>query len=278
MSTARTLVPRHRLLPASGPLLVSTDLHGNAEDFARLHAVFQGLGPRAHWVLLGDLVHGPSESARRSDPERCGYEDASPELVDRVFELRESWPERVHVVLGNHDHGHVGGAHTGKFHDDEVAALEARFTAAQHERAQTLFQSALLALAAPCGLVLSHGAPSEVLTRLDELDAIALDGAGNTQRQSQLLGCLLHAYGQRDETARAMLAGLSVSTGLALGVAVHGHDVDEAGFYREGDHQLCPVLFGAPDANKRYLVVDLAGRYADAHALREDVELRRLYP
>jgi hypothetical protein len=31
----------------------------------------------------------------------------------------------VHFVLGNHDHGHVGGPHPRKFHADEVEALEA---------------------------------------------------------------------------------------------------------------------------------------------------------
>ena len=54
-------------LPARGSLLINTDLHGNLEDFIRLRAIFERLAAagEAHWAILGDAVHGPSEAARR---------------------------------------------------------------------------------------------------------------------------------------------------------------------------------------------------------------------
>ena len=38
--------------------------------------------------------------------------------------LAAQYPGRVHALLGNHEHGHIGGPHTAKFAADEVALLE----------------------------------------------------------------------------------------------------------------------------------------------------------
>ena len=118
---------RHVVLPERGVLLVSTDVHGNLADFVRLEEIFAAeiaREPETHWVILGDVVHGPDERARVSHPDWYGYADDSMAIVDRILAAEAAAPGRVHFVLGNHDHGHVGGPHTAKFHADEVAALE----------------------------------------------------------------------------------------------------------------------------------------------------------
>ncbi len=273
---------RVRVLPDHGRLLISTDLHGNREDFERLRARFFGLREAAddpgtiHWALLGDLVHGPNERARQLDPERFGYVDDSPFLVDAVAELRERLPDNVHLLLGNHDHGHIGGPHTHKFHGDEVVALEQRMDPAAVARMHALFGDALLAVAAPCGLLLCHGSPDEQLDTLDNLAAVDPHDEPDLGRRS-LLRSLLTSYGQPGETTATVLRQLS-GPALELRVVVHGHDVDLGGWYTKHGNQACPVLFGAAPAQRRYLVVDLAARYQGAEDLREDVEVLRLYP
>jgi len=114
---------RHHILPPRGTLLVGADLHGNLDDLSRLQSLFLA-EPRAHLLLLGDLVHGPAGWTREHDPALYDYEDRSFEVVQRVHALRQAHPGRVHLVLGNHDHSHVGGEHTSKFHPDEAAHLE----------------------------------------------------------------------------------------------------------------------------------------------------------
>lgn len=265
---------RSKILPRRGILLISTDLHGKRDSFDALRERFESLRAierETHWALLGDLVHGPSAAARARNPLLYDYDDDSPALIDAVFELRQQHPEHVHFVLGNHDHGHVGGPHTRKFHDDEVLALEARLSPAQHARAQSLFGTALLALAAPCGLLLTHGSPGAALHDLAQLDALALD------QPSELLRTLLTDYGQRGEVTARMLAQVSASSGLDLRVVVHGHDRDESGIFVEGGNQVCPVIFGARRALERCLVVDLAARYDSAADLREDFEILRVH-
>lgn len=270
---------RSLLLPDRGTLLVSTDLHGNLEDFLALEAKAEAAwnaGEDLHWALLGDLVHGPDERARHEMPALYDYHDESPALLDRLFELKQRQPQRVHVVLGNHDVGHIGFPHTSKFHPDEVDALEVRLSKSQYERMRSLFSNGLLVLVAPCGLLLSHGVPGEALTSLAMLDGV-LPPTRDEDARFRAVNELLWSYGQSAPIAASMLERISDELGLRLRVVVHGHDRDQSGWYIEGDNQVQPVLFGAPRANKRYLEVDLSRPVQSCQQLESDM-LRHLHP
>lgn len=272
---------RHFVLPRRGLLLVSTDVHGHGEDMRRLEALFRDWRrrePETHWVILGDLVHAPDAEARREQPELYDYADESMALCDQVLALQGEFPGQVHYVLGNHDHGHVGGPHTSKFYPDEVSALEAGLSEPERQRLRLLFASALLAVVAPCGLLLCHGSPDASLPDLAALDDIPLEVDQARGEQRAILRTLLTSYGQSDAVAQAMLAQVAQAGGWDLRVVVHGHDRDDSGFFREGQTQVCPVLFGAPRAAKRYLRIDLSARYEQAADLRDGFEILRLYP
>jgi len=265
---------RSRVLPATGRLLISTDLHGNWEDWSRLRALFdesRARGEDTHWALLGDLVHGPDEHAAREMPELHGFEDRSADVVDAAAQLVEQNPERVHFVLGNHDAGHVGGTHTTKFHPDEVAALEARLSPLQRERLDRLFRHAMLALVAPCGVFLSHGSPGDALTSLSQLDR-------PFPPMSTGINETLWSYGQRGDVTDRLLARISAETRLSLKLVLHGHDRDESGWFTEGGNQAQAVIFGALPENKRIIWLDLAARYQTLGDLREGIEVQCLHP
>jgi predicted phosphodiesterase len=271
--TRRVLV-----LPERGTLLISTDLHGNREDFERLHEEFERLRERdgdTHWAILGDLVHGPNEAVRAREDSLYDYPDESPALIDAVHELTRRLPDRVHYVLGNHDHGHVGGPHTRRFHADEVAALEARLTLEQKARLLELFGQAYLAIATPCGLLLTHGSPDDRWRSLEQLEGVALAAEPDPERR-EILRSVLTDYGQRGEVTQRLLGQLSRPE-LELTMVVHGHDRDERVLFVEGGNQVCPVIFGARRAAKRYLVVDLAARYRHPGDLSEGVEILTIH-
>lgn len=270
---------RHLVLPPRGRALVSTDLHGSWDDFVALRARFEALrasGP-AHWILAGDLVHGPSDGDARSGHALYGYEDASPRLVREVAALVAADPEHVHFVLGNHDHGHVGGPRTAKFHPDEVAALEVRLGAAEKHALCTLFESALLAVALPCGALVCHGSPDDTLERLADLDTIALEEGRNDPYRARVLASWLRSYGQPESRTARLLEKLSRDLPFPLTFVLHGHDKDERGIFWEGKNQVCPVLFGAYREERRAIVLDLTERYPDARALRDGLEVVRVH-
>lgn len=273
------MVRRTSILPGRGVLMISTDLHGNWDDFAALRARFFAeleAEPATHWAILGDLVHGPSPEARARRPDLYDYDDRSAELVTAVLALRRALPGRVHYVLGNHDHGHVGGRRTAKFYPDEVAALESRCTPAQRDDLRALFEPALLAIAAPCGVLLSHGSPDDRLQAFADLDGVRLDPRDNDPYRRHLLASILGSYGQRDEVSARLLARVT-ATAVPVSIVIHGHDRDEAGWFVSGPHQCCPVLFGAPREQRRYVRLDMSARYHSTADLRDGIELRRVH-
>jgi hypothetical protein len=282
LAGAQTAAPpiRTQILPDRGTLLVSTDMHGNLEDFAALRAAFlrtRTVDPATHWAILGDAVHGPSPEARARRPELYDYDDASAAIVVGIRELQQQHPGHVHYVLGNHDHGHVGGPHTAKFYPDEVATLERRCTPEEQAAIASLFSGALLAVAAPCGVLLAHGCPDDRIIRFADLEDCRLARGENDVYRRHLLDTFTRSYGQSEAVVGRLLATVS-ATAVPVSLVIHGHDRDEAGYFiASGARVLCPVLFGAPRAAKRYVQLDLAARYASAADLRDGVEIRRLY-
>jgi len=276
---------RHLRLPQSGVAVVNTDLHGNGGDFRRLESIFRQRvtehGSRAHWVILGDVVHGPSREAREHQPRLYDYEDESEAIVARIVELRREFSGQVHFVLGNHDYAHVGGMRTSKFFPDEAAHLESRMTESAIEEMHALFRQALLAVSSECGVLMTHGSPDATLESLADLNQIDIPRTKDSAYHDQILRGCLFAYGQRGETTEKLLSKLNrIGSGQSsrpLRVVLHGHDRSENGLFREGGNQMCPVIFGALQHEKRYVELDLAAHYASADALREGAEVRRLH-
>jgi hypothetical protein len=265
-------------LPASGRLLAATDIQGNLRDFLRMLALFEQAPEDTTLVFTGDLVHGPDAHTEQHWPDYLGtpYRDESPEVVRSLLEARARYPGRVHTLLGNHEHAHVGGPRTAKFHDDEAQVLEARMGPGPAEEMRGLFRQLPLVAVAPNGAVLLHAAPSARLSGPHELEPVELEGYSHMGIDEffhvPVLGATLWSRMARPEQARAFLDALSGR------IAIYGHDVVREGYERVGDEQLCvSTSFALFDENKVYVELDLATPYPDVHALRDGVELKKLY-
>src|ERR1700730_6639909 len=98
----------------SGPVMISADLHGHWDDFARLRDVFLSSAARGEdpiWIGIGDWVHGPPEPQPRpvdaNGVPLYAYVDASPRIIRELFALMDAHPGKVVTLLGNHEHGHI---------------------------------------------------------------------------------------------------------------------------------------------------------------------------
>jgi hypothetical protein len=267
-----------------GPVLISTDLHGNLADFEQLRALFlasDARGEQPMWISVGDWVHGPAETGdRRNVLDRYGeplyaYPDETPAILEALFALMDRFGDRVLSICGNHEHAHIGGRLTQKFHSNEAAHLEARLSAAQVAELRRRFATwPIVIRLAECGVALTHGVPIPASvsefehTRFHHADAI-----GN----NEVLISAMARYGFCRGEDIELLARLS-EPGCELHVLVHGHDREEEGFYASGATLLLCTSFGARRARKTYLWLDRAQRYASVAALRDGVELRRLWP
>ncbi len=274
----RRCVKRFLQLPKHGHLLVATDLQGNLKDFTQLAKHFRALGPNAHLLLTGDLVHGPDEETAQEWPTHLGtpYADQSPALIDAFLEEQRCAPGRVHCLLGNHDHAHFGGPVTSKFHDDEAGVLESALGAEGTRKLQSLVSTFPLVAWAPCGAVMLHGAPSAEIASPLQLEGIELTGYDVFDIEQfmkvPILGSLLWSRMATAEQSKRFLEALNGT------FALYGHDVVREGYERVGDDQLCfSTSFGLFDERKVYVLLDLAAKYPNVHALREGYEILTLY-
>jgi hypothetical protein len=269
---------------AAGPVLVSADLHGNLADFERLRDVFlasDARGEQPVWVSVGDWVHGPPDPTARVDVvDRFGvplyaYRDETPAILDALFALMDRYGDRVVSICGNHEHAHIGGRHTQKFHANEAAHLEGRLSATTVAELRRRFARwPLVVRIAACGVAITHGAP--IPASVAEFERTRFDrreGAAN-----DVLHSAMTRYGFCRGEDVELLARLS-EPGCELAVLVHGHDREEEGFCPTGTAALLLCTsFGARRARKAYLWLDRAQRYGSLAALREGIELRRLWP
>ncbi len=155
-------------LASAEDVMVVGDLHGNLPAF-RQALVIAALDrhPLRHLVLQ-ELVH----EIARYDPD---YPDRSHRLVDVVSALKCQYPDRVHLILGNHELSELTGRIIGK--DGQTLNLRFRqgIERTYGPRTQEVFESYLglfaalpLAVRTPNRVFICHTLPDG--RHLDSLD------------------------------------------------------------------------------------------------------------
>jgi len=269
-------------LPDRGRLIVATDLQGNVRDFSAIEAVFEReveTADGAVLVITGDLVHGP-EIPEIQWPVHLGtyYHGDSPELIARARALADRHPGRVHFLLGNHEHAHIGGPVVSKFFPNEAERLEHLLGDSGSEALRAWISTwPFVAIAPSAGLCMMHAAPHAAIESPEDLENLAL--AVNDDEEVDLderatIIALLWARSTSSERARAFLGALDTR----LTTAVYGHDVAHSGYAIDREPLLClSSSFGCYDGDKLYLSWDLQ-EPADSASHVARVGLRPLYP
>ncbi|MFO0761110.1 MAG: metallophosphoesterase [Byssovorax sp.] len=264
-------------LPDRGRLFVATDMQGNVDDFDRMAAIFEEAAKDrdgACLVVTGDLVHGP-ELLPSQWPDYLGsfYHGDSKRLLDHARSLAARHPGRVHYLLGNHEHAHVGGPVVSKFFPDEAKRLEDLLGAEGTRQMRTWLRTwPFVAVAKRARLLMLHAAPHARIESADDLERLSLDGffdlilddpfrsasgapASPDMAMQSILGALLWARTTSTERGYAFLRAIEPEAR----VAVYGHDVARAGFAVDREPLLCiSTSFGCYDGDKLYLEWDLS--------------------
>lgn len=155
-------------LDTAEDVIVVGDLHGNIPAFRKvLDAAALPQHPRRHLVLQ-ELIHGT-----RHYPDEQG--DRSHQLVDLVAALKCQYPDRVHLILGNHELSELTGRVIGKNGMALNAVFRQGITTAYGARSddiynayKTLFASLPLAVRTPNRVFLCHTIPDAIY--LEDLD------------------------------------------------------------------------------------------------------------
>ncbi len=155
-------------LKGASDVMVVGDLHGNLPAFRKVLKLAALDRHPARHLVLQELIHGPAEY-----PNEGG--DRSHQLVDLVAALKCQYPDRTHVILGNHELSELTGRIIGK--DGET--LNAKFyrgiqtaygghAGEIFEAYKALFGALPLAVRTPNRVYICHTVPDA--SDLDNLD------------------------------------------------------------------------------------------------------------
>jgi len=93
-------------LPAEGDLIITGDLHGHRRNFERAVAFADLTNNPDRHIILQEIIHGGPEDSEGG----C----LSYQLLFDVVRYKLSFPNRVHVIMGNHDTAFINNSEVMK--------------------------------------------------------------------------------------------------------------------------------------------------------------------
>jgi hypothetical protein len=221
-------------------VLVAGDLHGNIENFRRLVERANLRRHTGRHLVLQELIHGPFRYPTGGDK--------SHQLLDLAAALKCEMPQRVHVLIGNHELAQWTGQWIAKDEVDLNDLFLKGVNSAYGARAGDIFAAYRellstwpLALRTPNRVLLSHSLPPS--NRLDSFDPKILEESapdGAAWKPHGALHSFLWGRDVRPETARAFL------TLMDADLLITGHIPCPEGFMVPNEQQIILDCLGAP--------------------------------
>jgi predicted phosphodiesterase len=147
-------------LPSHGTVVVTGDIHGNRRNFERIEA-FADLehNPETH-VILQEIIHGGPED------EHGGC--LSYKLLFEAVAYKVRFPDRVHIIMGNHDTAFINNSNVMKNGKEMNVAMRLAIDREYFEASegvklaikQFLF-SQPLAIKCPRKIFIAHSLPAD---------------------------------------------------------------------------------------------------------------------
>lgn len=238
-------------LPAEASLVATGDIHGHRRNFERIRTYADLANNPDRHVLLQEIVHGGPQDAKGG----C----LSYKLLFDAVRYKLQFPDRVHLLMGNHDTAVINNAEVmknGKEMNRALCqALQREFREAYSDIVLAIRQflfSQPLAIRCDNRIWLSHSLPSDRL--VNQFDPAILD------RQLRINDCekpgsaYLLTWGRKH--SQALLDRMAEL--LDVDVFVLGHQPQQQGWCQAGKN----LLIIASDHNHGCLLpIDLAESY-----------------
>ncbi|MBN2583355.1 MAG: metallophosphoesterase [Planctomycetes bacterium] len=237
-------------LPEHGEILVTGDIHGCRPNFERLIA-FADLDhhPNRH-LVLHEVIHGGPTDGQGGD--------LSWQLLEAAARLKIDYPDRVHILLANHDVAEMLGIQLRKGSVNLTQSfwkgLQQAYgpQAAEVKKAYCDFFKALpLAIKTPNRVWISHSTPhlaalADFKYDLFERELVADDFTRESQLYSYLWG-----RNQDDMAARIFCRHVNCD------ILIVGHQPSQMGFKMPNSHH---IILYSDNQLGRYLLLPLDQR------------------
>jgi hypothetical protein len=218
-------------LDTADDVMVVGDLHGNTPAFRKVLDVAALASHPTRHLVLQELIHG-----HRHYPDDAG--DKSHQLVDLISALKCQYPDRVHLILGNHELSELTGRVIGKngmlLNEQFRRGIKTAYgvqSDAVYDAYRELFAALPLAVRTPNRVFLCHTIPDP--SHLDTLD-LALLAADTWPPESLKRGGTIYAltWGRNTEPETIDRFAAMVDADWF----VTGHQPCEEGF-RQANHR-----------------------------------------
>ncbi|MHC4622705.1 MAG: metallophosphoesterase [Planctomycetota bacterium] len=238
-------------LPGEGSLIATGDIHGHRRNFERIVTFADLANNSDRHVVLQEIIHGGPEDAEGG----C----LSYKLLFDVVHYKLSFPDRVHLVMGNHDVAFISDSEViknGKEMNRSIrAALEGEFQQDSTEIRLAINQflfSQPLAVRCENRIWLSHSLPGNRLA--DEFDREVLEKPLKDSDMVKSGPAYALIWGRKH--SQAVLDKMAEL--LDADIFVLGHQPQEQGWCRAGEN----LIIIASDHNHGCLLpIDLAKTY-----------------
>jgi len=238
-------------LPADVQLIATGDIHGHRRNFERILAFADLAGNPNRHIILQEIIHGGPQD---SEGDCLSYK-----LLFEAVRYKLSFPDRVHIIMGNHDTSFISNSKIMKdgkeMNRSMLSALEREFQEAGDDIKLAIRQflfSQPLALRCENRIWLSHSLPGDRF--VDKFDRQILD------RQLKINDC------EKPGSAYLLTWGRNMSQQtldkmaklLDVDIFILGHQAQQQGWSRAGEN----LIIIASDHNHGCLLsIDLAKSY-----------------
>ncbi|MEE9212625.1 MAG: hypothetical protein V3U29_08230 [Phycisphaeraceae bacterium] len=239
------------VLPNTGRLIMSGDLHDNGLNLQRLLKLADLTNHQDRHLILHEIVHGPH---------RINGRDLSIRTLARVAALKLDYPDRVHLLQANHELSQLGGggilkgsSNVVESFDDGVDFIYADDADEVRNAMKQFIKSLLLAVRCPKGIFCCHSLPSP--RQLNTFDTTVIDRVPTDQDLSPGGSAYNMVWGRNHTQDLADVLAEVWQTQLF----VMGHQPAEMGYETEGDTIL---ILNSDHSHGMALPIDLSRIYS----------------
>ena len=250
-------------LPADGSLVVTGDLHGHRRNFERIIACADLENNPDRHLILQEIIHGGPEDALGG----C----LSYKLLFDVIRYKLSLPDRVHIIMGNHDTAFINRSEVMKdgreMNRAMCQAMEREFgkAAADVELAtrQYLF-SQPLAVRCDNRIWMSHSLPADRL--IEKFDPEILNRQLKINDVVRPGSAYLLTWGRKH--SQELLDNMART--FDTYIFILGHQPQEQGWCQAGKNL---IIIASNHNHGRLLSIDLAKSYSIEQLIESIVPL-----
>lgn len=239
------------VLPDKGDIVITGDLHGHRRNFERI-VTYSDLekNPDRH-LLLQEIIHGGPEDEKGG----CLSFDL---LVD-VAKLKIKFPDRVHIILANHDTAFITNSEVMKNGKEMNAsmrqAMKRRFGDKIKDIESVIERflfSQPLAVKCPNRIWLSHSLPSD--RTIEKFDFSIFDRNLKISDIVRPNSAYLLTWGRRQSKESLKM----LTEKLGVDFFVLGHQVQESGWMSNDENM---IIIDSQHNHGHLLHIDLSRQY-----------------